>query len=61
MRLIHGQKAMRFVDDGHLSAKRLGDGLERSPTGSGAIVVFNARDFLFGHGRIRSAEVRAQQ
>jgi hypothetical protein len=49
--LIHGEEAVRFVDDGHLSAKRLGYGLERSPTGSGARVVLNARNFLRGHCR----------
>jgi hypothetical protein len=56
MGLVHGQEAVCFVDDGHLSAKRIGHGLERSPTGSRALVVLNARDFLFGHDLIRSAD-----
>jgi hypothetical protein len=59
MGLIHGQEAVRFVDDGHLPANRLGDGLERSPTGCSALVVLNARDFLVGHEPIQSAEARA--
>jgi hypothetical protein len=56
MRLIHGQQAVRFVDDGHLSAKRVGYSLERSPTGCSALVVLNPRDFLLGHDPIRSAK-----
>src|ERR1700723_2601551 len=59
MGLIHGQEAVRFVDDGHLPAKCLGYGLERSPAGSRALVVLNARDFLFGHDPIRSAKACA--
>jgi hypothetical protein len=53
VRLVHGQQAVGFLADGHLSAKRVRDGLKRAPTCGGPGVVFDARDFMFRHGAIR--------
>jgi hypothetical protein len=49
MRLIHGQEAVRFINDGHLSANRIRNSFQRAPTCGGSFVFFNAPDFLFGH------------
>ena len=57
VRLVHGEQAVRLLDDSLLAANGVRNGFQCAPARGSAIVVVDAHDIVFAHRALHGRDI----